>query len=465
MTPDRTHPGRNGDGPNAEDLKRALAALQPETVDVDAGWQEHLRRAGEPRKSGHSITEPRALPGLGLARVVTFAAVIVALAVVAVVGSLAIGHPSGSSRPEHHSTSSTAPPPTKGGRIPVTMPSADVVVLQMFTPSSGVAVGSTSATHGPEYLLGTSDGGDTWQVTGVLPAYAIPHQLVGFEMTLAFTGPGEGYFEDDSGIPSITIFTDDAGRTWSRVVTHGQPSAMSLAGSGLWIVSNFCPDQTSISGCSSRLLTYKFGGLAPTAELPVPIMGVTPSKLGGDDETTLIERLGPHSAVLEEGQLSPTSLVITSDDGESWHALDNPCGGLIPSGLVNSSSTNWSLFCELDGGMNQGTTALYTSTDAGQNWVLRAEANEEDGAVIGSIGDGMREDMTLSGNGQFIWTIGQVYGVEFSRDGGRDWTTAAIQTGGDFSNLASAGSSDAWLPVPWNGLYRTTNGTTWAKLP
>ena len=80
----------------------------------------------------------------------------------------------------------------------------------------------------------------------------------------------------------------------------------------------------------------------------------------------------------------------------------------------------------------------------------------------------MSADLTLSGNGNIMWRVGAVFGVSASLDGGRNWTVVGIQTGGYFANLATAGATEAWLPVPsgdqYRGLYHTSNGTTWTKL-
>ena len=76
----------------------------------------------------------------------------------------------------------------------------------------------------------------------------------------------------------------------------------------------------------------------------------------------------------------------------------------------------------------------------------------------------MAFDLTISGNGRVLWLLGAVGGVESSTDGGGDWTGARINTGGYDTALGTAGLTDAWLPLPGYGLYRTSNGTTWAKL-
>jgi photosystem II stability/assembly factor-like uncharacterized protein len=121
------------------------------------------------------------------------------------------------------------------------------------------------------------------------------------------------------------------------------------------------------------------------------------------------------------------------------------------------------LYCQLDGGMNQGVTRLYATSDGGHTWAERAGA-EEQGDTVGTLGDTMASDLTISGNGRILWLLGSVGGIKISTDEGRHWRTAEIQTGGAYETLATAESTDAWLPLPGDGLYATADGTSWRRL-
>ncbi len=344
----------------------------------------------------------------------------------------------------------------------------------MFSSSAGIAVAfmPSPPSHGycctgaparhRDYLVATSDGGTSWRITGVLPAKVNPAQS--YELQLAFGDPSEGYVQ--SFDPAATLFTDDAGQTWSSLQPPGRPTAISLHGQVLWVVSNSCPTTTPAALCPSRLLTYQLGHLTPATELPIPTEGVvaSPGISVSTRTATLLDRLGPSSAVVEEGsEGAPSSLLVTVDSGRHWTVLSNPCEGLSPAGLVAPAPTTWVLYCELDAGMNQGATRLYTTSDRGTTWTLTAEGNVE-GPTLGTIGDGMAGDLTLSGDGRVLWLLGSVEGISSSTDEGFDWTTAPIQTGGYDTELAAAGPANAWLPLPGVGLYRTTNGTNWSKL-
>jgi photosystem II stability/assembly factor-like uncharacterized protein len=371
-------------------------------------------------------------------------------------------------------TSSTA---AASGRSGSAIPATDVLNLEMFNARSGVAVVFSplppvckhNCTAGVparfrDYLAVTSDGGQTWRTTGKLPANFHPGAT--YALQLAFWNPNEGYVQSTD--PPETLFTDDAGRTWSSLRTSGWPTALSLAGSSLWIVSEFCPAPLLPPDglCPSRLLTYPLGHLTPASETPIPTKGIRASQgiSASTRAATLFDRLGPASAVVEEGgEGSPSSLLLTSDSGRHWKVLSNPCEGLVPTGLVAPSRTHWYLYCQLDGGMHQGRTVLYATTDQGTNWTLVAEGSPE-GPNRGNIGPEMAFDLTISGNGRVLWLLGTVDGVASSTDGGRDWTVAGIATGGYDTELATAKPTYAWLPLSGYGLYRTTNGTTWIKL-
>lgn len=353
---------------------------------------------------------------------------------------------------------------------------ADILSMQMFSSSQGVAVAFTpssppcerNCTPGAparhrDQLVVTNDGGTTWRLTGTLPPSVDPGQS--YELRLAFLTLDEGYLQSTD--PPDTLFTDDAGRTWSSLEPPGQPTAISLHGTVLWIVSNFClTATTSPALCPSRLLTYLPGHLTPATDLSIPTEGIvaSPGISISTRAATLLDRLGSSSAVVEEGsEGAPSSLLITVDSGRHWAALADPCEGLIPTGLAAPGPTTWVLYCQLDAGMNQGATRLYTTSDQGATWTLTAEGNIE-GPTLGSIGDGMAGDLTVSGDGRVLWLLGSVEGISSSTDGGLDWTTAPIQTGGYDTDLAAAGPTGARLPLPGSGLYHTTNGTTWSRL-
>ena len=196
------------------------------------------------------------------------------------------------------------------------------------------------------------------------------------------------------------------------------------------MVSLTCPNGQLTTGlCPSELLAYRFGRLRPVAALPVPDTDKQAHRYvrATTMAAFLLDRLGPPSAVVEEGgEGLPSSLMVTHDSGRHWHVLDDPCEGLAPSGLVAPSAGHWLLVCQLPGGMGQGNVRLYSSANSGKRWRLLDAANEEHTSG-GNLGDGTEYDLAVSGNGRVVWVLDVVGGVGASTDWGRHWKWATIQ--------------------------------------
>jgi hypothetical protein len=101
----------NGRGHSESELRAALASMQPNAVDVDAVWTEHLRQMkGKRRAPSRAI---RQVPGLSHTRVAIFAAAVIVLAAVVAFGSVEVVHSgSGTIRPSHRPTPHTPLPTT-----------------------------------------------------------------------------------------------------------------------------------------------------------------------------------------------------------------------------------------------------------------------------------------------------------------------------------------------------------------
>jgi hypothetical protein len=172
-----------------------------------------------------------------------------ALAVVLAVGAVAYVSAAAVAKPAPRQ------PPPRGLVGEPTFSPAHVLALQMFNPEDGVGVAGlppplcqhSCLGEAPErpYLVLTVDGGRSWRATGRVPAYFGPFIR---SAETAFQSPSAGYLQS-----TVTIFTDDGGRTWSPVQAPGVATALSLDGTSLWVVSLACPQGQVPRGlCPSR---------------------------------------------------------------------------------------------------------------------------------------------------------------------------------------------------------------------
>jgi photosystem II stability/assembly factor-like uncharacterized protein len=371
------------------------------------------------------------------------------------------GFPSGSP------TTSTPPIPRRTTPKPVPPPPLlamdapllpkTVVAMAMFTTTSGVAVAHVPTGYQPGgrlYRVRTIDGGRQWRVSGSLPAWVTGTQTC--QGAIGFTSPTTGYVGDFNS--NRTVFTRDGGRTWSRVKIAGLITGLTLVGHSLWVTTDRC----TTSPCHADLVTLGVGQLTPGTVEPIPASG---SSSGLADDETLLNRPVPAEGFFTE---AGEGLIETVDAGLTWSPVDDPCQGRLGvAGLVSPTPESWILYCSVDMGMHQGENQVWVTTDDGDHWSLIAEGTSTaSGSSIGDIGGEAFGGLAMSGNGQVLWLLSTVGGLSYSIDGGTHWWHAGLDSEGYFERVVTVGSTtEAWLPVPGIGLYRTLNGETWTRLP
>lgn len=296
--------------------------------------------------------------------------------------------------------------------------------LQMLTAQVGVGVAPITTYSGRlirGYLVRTNDAGASWRITGVFPNGIYP-------WTTAFISPEVGYVIDSTG----ALFTDDAGRTWSKVLTSGGPLSISVKGRVVWIPVEYCKHSAMQGPCSTHLDTYQVGALAPKSVASVP------------QEQPFFSQVGPVAGyAFGSGGISG-KVYVTTNSGRTWRSMANPCeSGQITGGSA-VSSTRLFLYCGL------GPTVLYSSSDGGATWQRRSE----------SPGDGL--GAAVGSSGEFLWQLNP--GLWESGDGGRSWTPVSGVTYGPSGDIVTYGAHEAWHVVPGHGIYRTLNGTSWDLL-
>ena len=403
-----------------------------------------------------------------------FAGLAIAFAVLAVGSLVPAAARATTTTPLNQRPSSTAPSKRAKGRPlddGAAVPPRAVLSLEMFTPQIGVALAlmpPSAFGSGRYYVVRTDDGGTSWTVSGSLPRALIPSDQL--RVSMAFATPAEGYVNSYVNLKGTTHtgFTYNGGRTWSEVTVPGQATDLTVADGSLWITAIDCAgDSTESSLCPTMLATYVVGRRLPSVVSPIPAEGPVLSA-GSNSKTfeaTLLARQGDEGIVTEGNDGLHSSVLETSDAGSHWVVIPNPCHALEVSGIVELSAGHWVLYCSADYGMHQGMNQLWTTTESGRSWALTAQGSAENlSQNVGNIGPDVVSDLTVSGDGSILWTLGAADGIESSANGGSIWSMSPVETDGYFSQIVTAGATEAWLPLPGLGLYRTLDGAQWAKL-
>jgi hypothetical protein len=335
----------------------------------------------------------------------------------------------------------------------------------MVTSTLGYGVASSS---GPSrnwyYLIKTTNAATSWTVRGALPFQFFTGVGNGFiGATLHFVTTEIGYTSVYRGSLYVTM---NAGATWSKVRTPGIWPSLVTSGSRVTVVSDVChgPQPSDVAlKCPSELSSYRLGATQPLHSFAIPGEGVGPWR-----SAVALAATSATSMVVAEGnnEGGASSLLSTANDGASWRRLADPCEGLIVLQLITSLPGRWLLYCFLDGGMNQGTSALYRSNNAGASWSVVSKETEMND-VIGNIGDVMLR-LAVTTNRKIIFggVDSAAGGIQYSTDGGVRWIRVhkSIPSGGAPETLSTFGATGAVLDVGNGTPYRTVNGTSWRAL-
>jgi photosystem II stability/assembly factor-like uncharacterized protein len=304
--------------------------------------------------------------------------------------------------------------------------------LQMLNSKDGVGVVPITTLSGvlvSSFLVRTSDAGATWRVTGIIPKGSYP-------WSTAFVSPKVGYLLTSG----TTLFTNNAGRTWSKVTVSGSPLSISINGNVAWIEVENCPAQGPDVGVCTHLDAYSLGSLKPSSIEPVP-----------SDQAQITQLTSTSGYAISNASIKST-IAFTSNAGESWRAVPNPCARFPITDSSVASLAKLFVYCQLGTSSNPGPVVLYSSIDAGSTWSRVS-------FVEGS------ESSTASGtSGRFLWRFDNDAKFWISSDGGRDWSQATGVKYGVSGGITTYGAVGAWHAYIGHGIYRTLNGTRWVLL-
>jgi hypothetical protein len=338
--------------------------------------------------------------------------------------------------------------------------------VDMVSASLGYAVAAPIFKgRGWFYLIRTSNLGKSWTVQAALPTPSFKGIYGwGNEPSLDFVTPTIGYL---SSYDEPLWVTMDAGATWLKVKTPGVDPSFAISANTISVTSMICsPSHVKQPWtCPSDLTQYRMGKASPYRSVAIPDVGV-----GTFRNVEILKALSPRSLVVEQGLRDPgtlaSALLLTTDGGAHWRRLVNPCKGLSINQLLTFAPSRWLLSCFGDGGMNQGTSELWDSYNAGRSWKVVAQASEM-GLDEGHLRD-VSNTLAAGGHGFLFATLGGAAGgVQVSTDGGFQWTLSNIEMaifGGAPEDLSTFGARGAVVSVQSQAQFLTLNGETWTRL-
>jgi len=248
--------------------------------------------------------------------------------------------------------------------------------------------------------------------------------------------------------------THNGGASWHQVSTHGyEIYSMAVTGSSVVAAFDKCGEATA--ACDNPK-TFRIETAAVHTGTWRPVPGAT-----GTGAPELTARAGTAYAyrVVTSTALNARLALLTgpANGSRAWHSQALPC----PQGAIADSAATAShvlLACALLGA-HPATTHLYSSTDSGATWKQFATLGLYDGASV----------IEETPNGTLV--AGGIYnGIELSRDGGRSWTSPAVDSspwvgGGGEIDAALTTNTDGYLLVAQGPFWVTRDGgKTWMQV-
>lgn len=359
-----------------------------------------------------------------------------------------------------------ATPATVAGGLPsagAIVPAYDLWSDPVFpTVEIGYAIERHPTSGGSsEALARSEDGGRTWRLVGQFP-FANGYSEV------QFISVSTGYAFGPAGL----AVTRDGGRTW----TEGDPPTGRLQkvipiGSNVWATYVVChgPPEAS-TRCDMRLAISEDGGLHwAAAGTPSPLQE---SYSGGD----ILARDTLDKAYIVTYGVTGGGLAVTSDSGQTWRELDDPCAAWAKVDMAALSGGQLWMICGASRvqGDDASAKAAFRSHDGGLHWV--AESYTGFGPDLGPLAASgpvghlfyagqLSQLATISPTRAWIGVSG--VGVLVSSDSGRKWTLVKgmRSTGGDKGvGVTFNDARHGWAIEFRSGVWQTSDAVHWHLL-
>jgi photosystem II stability/assembly factor-like uncharacterized protein len=350
--------------------------------------------------------------------------------------------------------------------------------LRFWDSESGMAIVRFGDTPAPNGLFLTQDGGRAWSPVGFPSATASPTPIASPAPTdapvttsanaIAFFDVDHGLLagsrgSDGSSTDGVIWRTADGGTTWTMAaqVPNAPFTSLAIGGGKAWAGVD-CVGGTG--PCDPGVWASTDGGSSWQRVTATPV-----DSLAFADRSHGWATWPGQPATGDEG-----GLLSTSDGGQTWTILPNPCApgiGLSVAVAFPDASHGW-VGCTSNGASTNAKGIMATE-DGGKTWTLHSAVRIPGGGP--SVGTISFADymigLAMRPEGSGIWWGGRGI-TERTTDGGRTWSATPV---GDFDVRipSAAWLADArnWFVILWDGdvgsqvLAKTGDGgETWNRL-
>jgi hypothetical protein len=307
-------------------------------------------------------------------------------------------------------------------------------------------------------VLGTTDGGGTWNRLGTLKAPLTPEVKAGVT-AIRFADALHGWAFG----PSLWA-TRDGGVTWKKQTPPGGGRLVpALAGDSdaVYALVSSCRFNQPPSNCKSATLwrTTIAGGSWTQVSLTLPAGLVT--------NAAVLKVHGIVAYLVVPTETEPDVLDATTD-GTHWSSRPDPCVKSDDEMLVDaapSSATNVALLCVGNPGQSEADKRVLRSTDTGQTTSPAGTTPTH----------GITSQIAAAPNGTLVVSSYSAGSWIYRNDGGQSWTvSASLGDGGQgWNDIAFTTNKVGFVihgpaamnPFEPGELWETTDGgVTWAPV-